>query len=117
MSRWLAALIGLVVLGAVTIWWAPRLIGQVAPPIRVGILHSQTGPMAASERSMIDAEVLAVEEINTAGGLLGRRLEVVTADGRSDHRVFASEARRLIETEKVSVIFGCGTSMARRTIR
>src|SRR5438034_3773012 len=80
MSRWLVALIALVVLGAVTIWSAPRLVGQVAP-IRVGLLHSRTGPMASSERSMIDAEVLAVEEIHAAGGLLGRPLEVVIADG------------------------------------
>jgi urea transport system substrate-binding protein len=66
---------------------------------------------------MIDAEVLALEEINTAGGLLGRRLEWVIADGQSDPRGFAREARRLIEIERVSVIFGCGTSASRRTVR
>jgi urea transport system substrate-binding protein len=117
MSRWLAVLIGVVVLGAVTIWLGPRLVGPAAP-IRVGLLHSQNGPMASSEQSMIDAEVLALEEINAAGGLLGgRKLEWVIVDGQSDPRVFAREARRLIETEKVSVIFGCGTSTSRRTIR
>jgi urea transport system substrate-binding protein len=116
MSRWLAVMIGLVVLGAVSIWSAPRLVGQVAPPVRVGILHSQTSPMELGERSLIDAEVLALEEIREAG-LLGRKLEWVIADGQSDPRVFAREARRLIEVEKVSVIFGCGTSSARRTIR
>jgi len=117
MRGWLAAVIGLVVLVAVATWSAPRLIGQVAPPIRVGILHSESGPLAISEKSLIHAEVLALEEINAAGGLLGRKLAWVIADGRSDPRVFAREARRLIETEKVSVIFGCGTSSARRTVR
>src|SRR5438876_86573 len=116
MSRWLAVWIGLVVLGAVTIWSARRLVGEVAPPIRVGILHSQSGLMKISEQSMIEAEVLALEEINAAGGLLGRKLEFVKADGQSDPRVFAREARRLIETEKVSVLFGGGTSASRRTI-
>ena len=83
----------LVILGASAIWLGPRLVGRVAPPIRVGILHSETGPMAISEKSMIDAEILALEEINAKGGLLGRQVEWVIADGQSDWPTFAREAQ------------------------
>ena len=62
MKRWLTALLALAVLGAVTIWGVLRGYGQVAPPIRVGLLHSRTGAMKISEESMIDAEVLALLE-------------------------------------------------------
>jgi urea transport system substrate-binding protein len=117
MRRWLAALIVIAILGAVSFRWGPELFGQVGPPIRVGILHSETGPMAISERSMIDAEVMALEEINADGGLLGRRLEWVKADGKSDWPTFEREARRLIEAEKVSVIFGCWTSASRKSVK
>ena len=64
MKWWLTALVIAVVLGTVTIWAAVRLRDRVEPPIRVGILHSMTGAVAISEKSMIDAEVLALEEIN-----------------------------------------------------
>ena len=65
--------------------------------IRVGLLHSRTGPMKISEESMVEAEILALEEINAEGGLLGgRKVEWVIADGRSDWPTFAHEAERLI---------------------
>ena len=89
---------------------------SIAAPIRVGLLHSQTGDMANSEKPLIDAELLALDEINARGGLLGRRLEWVIADGRSDRFMFSRE-RRLIETEKVSVIFGCWTSASRKGVK
>ena len=85
-------------------------------PIVVGILHSETGPMAVSEQSMIDAEVLALEEINAAGGLLGRPVRWEIADGASDWPTFAQEARRLIHDEQASVIFGCWTSASRKSV-
>jgi urea transport system substrate-binding protein len=85
-------------------------------PIVVGILHSQTGPMAVSERSMIDAEVLALEEINRQGGLLGRPVRWVIADGASDWPTFARQAERLIREEGVEVIFGCWTSACRKGV-
>ena len=72
MKWWLFGLIGLVIVGGVAAWAAPKLAGRLAP-IRVGLLHSRTGPMEISEQSMIDAEVLALEEINAQGGLLGGR--------------------------------------------
>ena len=84
MRWWVFGLIGLLVVGVAAAIAAPRLAGRLAP-IRVGLLHSRTGPMKISEESMVEAEVLALEEINARGGLLGGRpVEWVIADGRSD---------------------------------
>lgn len=88
-----------------------------AEPIRIGVLHSLSGPMAASEKPLVDAVRLAVEEINAAGGLLGRPVEMVVADGRSDWGTFATEADRLIAEERVSALFGCWTSACRKAVR
>ena len=85
-------------------------------PIVVGILHSQTGPLAPSEQAMIDAEVLALEEINRSGGLLGRPVRWVIADGASDGPTFARQAERLIREERVDAIFGCLTSASRKAV-
>ncbi len=85
-------------------------------PIVVGILHSQTGPMAVSERSMIDAEVLALEQINEKGGLLGRQVRWVIADGASDWPTFARQAEKLIRDDKAVVVFGCWTSASRKSV-
>jgi urea transport system substrate-binding protein len=118
MRRWLMVLIALGVLGAAASWFAPRFIGRIKSPIRVGLLHSKTGAVAISEASMIEAELLALKEINAAGGLLGGRLlEGVIADGKSDWPTFAREAERLIDREKVSVIFGCWTSASRKSVK
>jgi urea transport system substrate-binding protein len=86
-------------------------------PIKVGILHSLTGTMAISETAVVDAELMAIDEINAAGGLLGRQIQPVVADGASDPAIFVSEAERLIQSEAVSTIFGCWTSACRRTLR
>lgn len=88
-----------------------------APPIRIGVLHSLSGTMAASERPLVDAVRLAVEEINAAGGLLERPVEMVVADGQSDPRVFAAKAEQLIVSEKVSALFACWTSGCRKAVR
>lgn len=109
--RWMMLIA--VVLGLAVFAWT-RSRGD--DPIRVGILHSRTGPMAISEQSMVDAELLAIEEINARGGLLGRQLEAVIADGASDWPTFAREAERLITQEKVDIIFGCWTSASRKTV-
>ena len=117
MRRWLVGLIILALLLASLYWVVPYAIWRSEEPIRVGILHSRTGPLAISEQSMIEAELMAIDEINKAGGLLGRKVEAVEADGRSDPKVFAQEARALIETKKVSAIFGCWTSLSRRSVK
>jgi urea transport system substrate-binding protein len=87
------------------------------PPIRVGVLHSLTGTMAISERSLVDAVELAISELNESGGVLGRRVEAVVADGQSNPETFAREAERLIRDEHVSVVFGCWTSGDRKTVK
>ena len=97
-------------------WFAVDRVLVNRRPIVVGLLHSQTGPMAVSERSMIDAEVLALEEINRAGGILGRPVRWVIADGASTWPTFARQADSLIRDHAVSVIFGCWTSASRKSV-
>ncbi len=101
-------------LAAIYLFWRERREVRV---IKVGILHSVTGPMAISERSMVDAEMLAIEELNAKGGLLGKRIVPVLADGRSDWPTFAKEAERLITQEHVATIFGCWTSASRKNVK
>jgi urea transport system substrate-binding protein len=85
--------------------------------IKVGVLHSLTGTMAIRDQSVVDATLMAIEEINEAGGVLGRKIEPVVVDGRSDVETFAKEADRLIIEKKVAVIFGCRTSVSRKKVK
>jgi urea transport system substrate-binding protein len=103
--------------GAVLVALACGSGGESSGPIRVGVLHSLSGTMAISEKAVVDAVLMAVDEINREGGVLGRPLEAVVVDGRSDGEVFAREAERLIVEEKVDVVFGCWTSASRRSVR
>ncbi|MBD1937409.1 urea ABC transporter substrate-binding protein [Microcoleus sp. FACHB-68] len=84
--------------------------------IKVGILHSLTGTMGISEKSVVDAEQLAIEEINKAGGVLGKQIQAVVEDGQSDWPTFAEKARKLIEQDKVVTVFGCWTSASRKAV-
>jgi urea transport system substrate-binding protein len=84
--------------------------------IKVGILHSLSGTMAISEVSVKDATLLAIEEINAAGGVNGKMLEPVIEDGASDWPTFAEKARKLIEQDGVAVVFGCWTSASRKAV-
>jgi urea transport system substrate-binding protein len=84
--------------------------------VRVGILHSLSGTMAISEASLKDAELMAIAEINAAGGVLGRTIEPVIEDGESDPLTFALKARTLIERDKVATIFGGWTSSCRKSV-
>lgn len=84
--------------------------------IRVGILHSLSGTMAISEVSLKDAELMAIAEINQAGGVLGKIVEPVIEDGASDSSTFAEKARKLIQQDKVATIFGGWTSATRKAI-
>ena len=83
--------------------------------IKVGILHSLSGTMAISETSCKDASVLAIEEINAKGGVLGKKLEPVIVDGASNWPLFAEKAKELILTHHVAVTFGCWTSVSRKS--
>jgi len=84
--------------------------------IRVGILHSLSGTMAISEASLKDAELMAIAEINQAGGVLGHRIEPVIEDGASQSTTFAIKARKLIEQDQVATIFGGWTSASRKAV-
>ncbi|TQS14887.1 urea ABC transporter substrate-binding protein [Microbispora hainanensis] len=84
--------------------------------IKVGILHSLSGTMAISEVTVRDAELLAVEEINAAGGVLGKKLEPVVEDGASDWPTFAEKATKLIAQDKVATVFGGWTSASRKAM-
>lgn len=86
-------------------------------PIKVGILHSLTGNMAISERSVATATQLAIDEINAEGGALGHRIESVLRDGASNWSTFARQAESLIVDEKVVAVFGCWTSASRKTVK
>ena len=85
--------------------------------VRVGILHSLSGPMAHSEIPVCEIERMAIDEINEAGGVLGRKIEVVLKDGESDPKRFGEQARQLLTEDKVATIFGCWTSAARKEVR
>ena len=98
-------------------WYFRSQNRPAGEPIRVGVLHSFTGTMAISERSVADATLMAIDEINQQGGLLGRKIAPITADGHSDEPTFAKEAERLITAERVSVIFGCWTSASRKRVK
>jgi urea transport system substrate-binding protein len=87
------------------------------PPIKVGVLHSLTGMMAATETPVVDATLFAIEEINRNGGVRGRPVEALIADGQSDERLFARQAERLITDSGVGTLFGCWTSASRKTVR
>jgi urea transport system substrate-binding protein len=88
-----------------------------SPPIKVGILHSLTGTMAISEKPVMQATLLAIAKINAQGGLLGRQIEPVIIDAKSDWDTFAKQAEYLITQEKVRVIFGCWTSASRKRVK
>jgi urea transport system substrate-binding protein len=85
-------------------------------PIKVGVLHSLTETMAFHERPIIDTTQLAIDEVNRAGGVLGRKVEAIVEDGASDAEVFAQRARKLIEKDGVVAIFGCWSSGSRKRV-
>ncbi|MBI3546760.1 MAG: transporter substrate-binding protein [Gammaproteobacteria bacterium] len=84
--------------------------------VTVGDLHSATGTMAISEIGSIQAELLAIDQINAAGGILGRKIEVIKEDGASDWPNFAEKARKLLVKDKVAAVFGCWTSASRKAV-
>tara|TARA_A100001391_G_scaffold12879_2_gene7652 strand:+ start:172 stop:1473 length:1302 start_codon:yes stop_codon:yes gene_type:complete len=84
--------------------------------VKVGILHSITGTMAISEIGSVQAEKLAIKQINESGGVLGRQIEYVQEDGASDWPTFAEKTRKLLRQDKVAAIFGCWTSASRKAV-
>lgn len=84
--------------------------------VKVGILHSVTGTMAISETGSVQAEKLAIEQINAMGGVLGRQIEFIQEDGASDWPTFAEKSRKLLVNDKVAAVFGCWTSASRKAV-
>ena len=84
--------------------------------VTVGILHSVTGTMAISETGSVQAEKLAIKQINAMGGVLGRKIEYIQEDGASDWPTFAEKAKKLLVNDKVAAVFGCWTSASRKAV-
>ena len=84
--------------------------------VKVGILHSVTGTMAISETGSVEAEKLAIEQINAGGGILGRKIESIQEDGASDWPTFAEKSKKLLVNDKVAAVFGCWTSASRKAV-
>src|SRR5687767_8705197 len=89
---------------------------SAAGTVKVGILHSLSGTMAISETSLKDVLLMTFDEINKAGGVMGKQIEPVVVDPASNWPLFAEKARQLLDKDKVSVIFGCWTSVSRKSV-
>src|SRR5881397_3227670 len=85
-------------------------------PIKIGVLHSLSGTMAISEVSIRDIVLMAVEEINAKGGVLGRKLNPVVEDPASNWDLFAEKAKKLLLQDQVVAVFGCWTSVSRKSV-
>src|SRR5262249_28947455 len=95
---------------------AAALPPQAPGTIQGGILHSLSGTMAISETTLKDVMLMLIEEQNKKGGLLGKKLEAVVVDPASNWPLFAEKARELITKDKVAVVFGCWTSVSRKSV-
>jgi len=84
--------------------------------VKVGILHSLTGTMSISETGSVEAEKLAIDQINAQGGVLGRQIEYIQEDGASDWPTFAEKSKKLLVEDKVATVFGCWTSASRKAV-
>ncbi len=89
---------------------------NAAESVKVGVLHSLSGTMAISETSLKDVLLMTFDEINKSGGVLGKMIEPVVVDPASNWPLFAEKARQLLEQDKVSVVFGCWTSVSRKSV-
>ena len=101
-------------LAAATLLITPA--AYAADTIKVGVLHSLSGTMAISETVLKDTVLMAIDEINAKGGLLGKKLEPVVVDPASNWPLFAEKAKQLISQDKVAVVFGCWTSVSRKSV-
>jgi urea transport system substrate-binding protein len=108
--RWLAATAGLV------LTFAAAVQAKAEDTIKVGILHSLSGTMAISETTLKDVMLMLIDEQNKKGGVLGKKLEAVVVDPASNWPLFAEKARELISKDKVAVVFGCWTSVSRKSV-
>jgi urea transport system substrate-binding protein len=110
------ALLSTVLLAAACATDPSEASGSGGDTVKVGILHSLSGTMAISEVTVRDSELLAIEEVNKAGGVLGKQIEPVVEDGASDWPTFAEKAQKLISEDKVAATFGGWTSASRKAM-
>ncbi|MGF7159468.1 urea transport system substrate-binding protein [Rhodoligotrophos appendicifer] len=110
----LKTVVTVVALGVMAL--APRTASAADDTIKVGVLHSLSGTMAISETTLKDVMLMLVEEQNKKGGLLGKKLEAVVVDPASDWPLFAEKARQLLSQDKVAAVFGCWTSVSRKSV-
>ncbi len=101
---------GLAVMGSVSV------SAVAADTIKVGILHSLSGTMAISENALKETALMTIEEINAKGGVMGKKLEPVVVDPASNWPLFAEKSRQLLSKDKVAVVFGCWTSVSRKSV-
>ncbi len=101
---------------ALTLGTTASVFAADKAPIKVGILHSLSGTMAISESVLKDVDLMAIDEINANGGVLGHKLEPVVVDPASNWPLFAEKARQLLTQDKVAVVFGCWTSVSRKSV-
>ena len=97
----------------------PGIIGRAraqGAPIKIGILHSLSGTMAISETTLKDVMLMLIDQQNKAGGVLGQKLEAVVVDPASNWPLFAEKARGLLSVDKVAAVFGCWTSVSRKSV-
>lgn len=113
MNKKLQALMGA---GAMALSVMTMSAAQAADTIKVGVLHSLSGTMAISETTLKDTVLMLVDDLNKNGGLLGKQVEAVVVDPASDWPLFAEKARELIEKDQVDVVFGCWTSVSRKSV-
>ena len=92
------------------------LTAHAADTIKVGVLHSLSGTMAISETVLKDVALMTIDEINAKGGVLGKKLEPVVVDPASNWPLFAEKAKQLIDQDKVAAVFGCWTSVSRKSV-
>jgi len=102
--------------GAIAVSVMSATAAQAADTIKVGVLHSLSGTMAISETTLKDTVLMMIDEQNKKGGILGKKLEPVVVDPASNWPLFAEKARELIEKDNVDVIFGCWTSVSRKSV-
>ena len=116
-SQRISAMLALLVVLLIAAFMAWQQYSAAVPSIRIGILHSLSGAMAAREKPLVDALQLAIEEANATGGIGGQKIEAVVIDCRSDPMYCAQQAERLITEEKVKALFGCWTSACRKAVK
>ncbi len=110
------AVLGLATVAALSSFSSMSALAQSSDTIKIGILHSLSGTMAISETTLKDAMLMLIEEQNKKGGVLGKKLEAVVVDPASNWPLFAEKARELITQQKVSAVFGCWTSVSRKSV-